>query len=695
MSAKSITKSERRSADPLPEWTESPLRDLLDELETGTRPRGGVRGIRSGIPSVGAEHLTDRGGFNFESVKYVPEAFYADMRRGHLRPGDVLIVKDGATSGKVCLVREDFPFAKAVINEHVFRCCPRRDIDSQYLFWFLWSKQGQSRILENFQGSAQGGINQRFASNTLVPIVPLPDQRRIVRVIEQLAARVDAARARLAAVPTILKRFRQAVLAAACSGRLTEDWRNNNPEIEPARTGLNQFDHSRKQPKGKTTKPKAGELDVESMPDLPETWVYRRADTVVAADTIITYGIVLPGPEVPGGVPYVRQQDIQDGGILVGQLRRTTHDIAAKHGRSVLAEGDVLLCIIRHLRVATVPRGLDGANLTQGTVRMRPSEVISGPYLARFLASEHAQAWMKQRHFGMSMPRINVEHARAIPVAVPPMAEQTEIVRRVDSLMKLADAIERRVALAQARADKLTQSILAKAFRGELVPAIEAKPEAVADLARAKSVVWRFEDFAAVQAEIVRRFPKDPTLGRKKLFKLTYLAAALCNAKTEKPLKRDAAGPYDGKLQADTESHAASQRWFTANKAARDPGDAHYRPGTQGTQASAACKALVGDQWARFEALLTASKSWDSKAAELHATTHAAWNSLVAEGVEATPDAIVRRFFEWSNEKAKKFSKWQVESAREALVKHGLVPIGRSLVVDGLGEPELFTASNT
>lgn len=380
------------------------------------------------------------------------------------RAGDVLYGKLRPYLNKVTI-----PDFDGVCSTDIFVFPQSERIDSRYLMHFLNS----SAVVEYANHLSAGVQLPRISFDDLgsleIPLPPLAEQKRIVEAIERLTARVDAARARLAAVPAILKRFRQAVLAAACSGRLTEDWREDHPETEPAQEGLSRFEHARKRGKAKSTRRDEDELDQELMPGIPETWVYRRADTVVAADTIITYGIVLPGPEVPDGVPYVRQQDIQDGGILVEQLRRTTPEIAAKHSRSVLAEGDVLLCIIRHLRVATVPRGLDGANLTQGTVRMRPSEVVSGPYLARFLASQHAQVWMKQRHFGMSMPRINVEHARAIPIAVPPLAEQAEIVRRVESLMKLADAIERRVAAAHARADKLTQSILAKAFRCELL----------------------------------------------------------------------------------------------------------------------------------------------------------------------------------------------------------------------------------
>jgi type I restriction enzyme S subunit len=188
---------------------------------------------------------------------------------------------------------------------------------------------------------------------------------------------------------------------------------------------------------------------------------------------------VLPGPEHPGGVPYVRQQDIVDGGILVNELRHTTPAIAAKHARSTLRAGDVLLCIIRNLRVAIVPKGLDGANLTQGTVRLRSSQHVRGDYLATYLACPAAQGWMKARYFGMDMPRINVEDARAIPIALPPIDEQAEIMRRVEALLRLEEKVRGRLAASIKRAGALQQAILSKAFAGELLPT-------EADLARAE-----------------------------------------------------------------------------------------------------------------------------------------------------------------------------------------------------------------
>jgi type I restriction enzyme, S subunit len=136
-----------------------PLRELLQALESGNRPKGGVSGIRQGIPSIGGEHLNRDGGFRFEKVKFVPEKFVRSMTRGHLRPGDICVVKDGATTGKVSLVRGDFPFPAAVINEHVFRLQVKPDHYSPYVFYYLYSQAGQREILSDFRGAAQGGIS--------------------------------------------------------------------------------------------------------------------------------------------------------------------------------------------------------------------------------------------------------------------------------------------------------------------------------------------------------------------------------------------------------------------------------------------------------------------------------------------------------------------------------------------------------
>ena len=330
-------------------WSEAPLRLLLDLLESGSRPRGGVRGIRDGIPSLGGEHVNATGGFDFSSVKYVPEAFYERMNRGHVKSSDILIVKDGATTGKVALVRDDFPYKRAVVNEHVFICRPHGSICPQFLFWFLWSGAGQDGLLENFQGSAQGGINQGFADNIDVPVAPLAEQQRIAERIEALLARVTAVREQLERVPQLLARFRQAVRTAACEGRLTEGWRE-------AQTGLVSGDSLRAiiSHERLSVDSAAVDPDRDDMPDaspealtwdIPQSWAWIPIEECLSYTRKAAYGVLQPGHEVSGGIPFVRIGDLAGGTVSVDCIKHIAPQVDAQYPRTRLQGGEVLVSL--------------------------------------------------------------------------------------------------------------------------------------------------------------------------------------------------------------------------------------------------------------------------------------------------------------------------------------------------------------
>ena len=91
-------------------WRGSTLSDALEVIESGKRPRGGAGVITAGVPSIGAEHLTPEGEVVFCPPRSVPTAFYERMSKGRIEPNDVLIVKDGATTGKTALVTSSFQF---------------------------------------------------------------------------------------------------------------------------------------------------------------------------------------------------------------------------------------------------------------------------------------------------------------------------------------------------------------------------------------------------------------------------------------------------------------------------------------------------------------------------------------------------------------------------------------------------------
>jgi type I restriction enzyme S subunit len=455
--------------------------DLLQDTEGWIHTTLGVvaRVASGGTPSTkDPDNFTDKGGHAWLTPADLSGSRHMYVKRGarnltpkglatssaKLLPEGTVLLSSRAPIGYVAVAQNDICTNQGFKN---FICSEA--LQPEYAFWWLTFIRP---LLEQMgSGSTFAEISGAKAREIPIHLPPLAEQRRIVTKVEEVLARVNAARERLVRVPAVLRRFRNSVLAAACSGTLTESWREQQAKLERPAIPELAGPAPRSRRKGANLSGDQDLLVDEEMPELPEEWTYARVDRLIESGTVITYGIVLPGPEISGGVPYVRQQDIVNGTVLVDQLRHTSSEIAGKHERSRLQVGDVLLCIIRNLRVAVVPEGIDGANLTQGTVRIRArSEVLIGSYLAAYLTSPHAQGWMKRRYFGMDMPRINVEDARAVPVALPSPDEQREIVIRVHDLFDLADTIERRVAMSIERADKLIQATLANAFRGELVP---------------------------------------------------------------------------------------------------------------------------------------------------------------------------------------------------------------------------------
>ena len=105
----------------------------------------------------------------------------------------------------------------------------------EYVYHFVRQKSFRKKAESNMSGSVgQKRVPADFVKSADLPVPPLAEQKRIVAMVEKLLERVNASRDRLVKVPAILKRFRQSVLAAACSGRLTADWRDAHPDGEPA-----------------------------------------------------------------------------------------------------------------------------------------------------------------------------------------------------------------------------------------------------------------------------------------------------------------------------------------------------------------------------------------------------------------------------------------------------------------------------
>jgi type I restriction enzyme S subunit len=286
-------------------------------------------------------------------------------------------------------------------------------------------------------------VNATKLASLGLPLAPINEQHRIVAKLEKLLEKVGACQKRLAKIPIILKRFRQSVLAAACSGRLTPDWREKNP-IAPADTA---------------------KLDTPF--DVPETWRWvklpetgemsRGKSRHRPRNAAILYG---------GSYPFIQTGDIAQSNGKITDHRQTYNETGLAQSRLWPVR---TVCITIAANIAESALLTYPACFPDSVVGIIANESMCVPeYIEYFIRV--AKSDLSTFAPATAQKNINIAILSEVLVPLSPLEEQKEIVRRVEAFFALADQIEARFLKAKTRVDQLTQSLLAKAFRGELVP---------------------------------------------------------------------------------------------------------------------------------------------------------------------------------------------------------------------------------
>lgn len=340
---------------------------------------------------------------------------------------------------------------------HVVR--PLSGIDSHYIYRFLAQTSVRRAAKENFTGTAgQARVPTSFIEELELPLAPENEQRRIVAKLETLLGKVDASQQRLAKIPVLLKRFRQSVLAAACSGRLTADWREQNPDAKPPEVLA-------------VSEREASDENADGFAELPLSWRLVLLDSLLQSSRGISYGIVKPGWHDPNGVRMLKSQQVRDGTMDLAADFRITKQLDKEYARTRLQGGEILLNLVGASigRSAIAPAELRGVNVSRA-IAVIPVVHEMTDWVQLNLRGPIGQKLIQSKTGGSAQPVLNLSEVRTLSIPLPPVPEQQEIVRRVEGLFALADKLELRLAKAQKQVDQLTPSLLARAFAGKLVP---------------------------------------------------------------------------------------------------------------------------------------------------------------------------------------------------------------------------------
>lgn len=409
------------SGQPLPDgWRWVRLGEVLLVLESGSRPKGGAVGVESGVRSISAEQMTINGNFDFAIKRYVPRDFYEQMTRGHLQHGDILIVKDGATTGKTCFVDETFPFREAVVNEHVFICRANQDrVQSLFLFYWLWGPQGQYEIRSSFQGAAIGGINQGFVDSVSISLPPLVEQRRIAAVLREQMVAVKQARAAAQARLTAVKTLPASILREAFS---------------PAR--------------------------IEQC----------KLTTIDQIASVVIDGPHVTPSYVPQGIPFITVKNIHNGRLdfsVLSYITEEDHKQFCRRGRA--ERGDILYTKDGTLGIPCVVDTDEEFSFFVSVALIKLRREIAVPeFVAYAMKSRYVLHQVDRLGAGAGLKHMVLKSIRSLVIPCPSLEEQRRIAgvlrEQMAAVEKARTAAEEELHTINA----LPSALLRRAFNGEL-----------------------------------------------------------------------------------------------------------------------------------------------------------------------------------------------------------------------------------
>lgn len=388
-----------------------------DKAEISLIPMDGL------LPVLRANNI-DEGNLVYKDLVYVPE--HRISKNQWLREGDVVIAMSSGSKNLVGKTAQYLGNIKSSFGAFCGVLRPSSLINKNYFGYYFQSKEYRNKISELAAGTNINNLKNEHFEDLTIPIAPLPEQERIVAKLDALFEKIESNRQRLEKIPKILKRFRQSVLAAAVSGDLT------NSEIERIPLG-------------------------NLIQDLK-------------------YGTSQKSERNSKGVPILRIPNIDEGGRISIEDLKYSDLPKSEYEKLKLLSGDLLL-IRSNGSVSLVGRTSIVSDKEKGfayagyLIRIRCNkDLILPEYLNIALASYDLRMQIEIPARSTSgVNNINSDEVKALEIPTPSLHDQQLIVERVSNLLAFADKLESRYTKAKSMLDKFPQSILAKAFRGELV----------------------------------------------------------------------------------------------------------------------------------------------------------------------------------------------------------------------------------
>jgi type I restriction enzyme S subunit len=437
-------------------WTDATIEQLAgaeglttdgDWIETKDQdPNGDVRLVQ--LADIGDGEFRDR------SARFVTSQTVRRLNCTLLEEGDLLIARMPDPLGRACIFPGVGQPAITAVDVFVWRPSPVGP-SSRWLMYFVNSHDVRVRMTEQAGGTTRQRIAGGRVKQLEIRVPPLPEQSRIVAKIDSLSAKSKRASDQLAHVARLVERYKQATLAAAFRGALTQEWRRTHPTSHPA-LGSEGIDQ------------RVGELS-----GLPASWCW----TAICEVATVSGGLTKNAKRahLPRQVPYLRVANVYANELRLddtAQIGCSDQELV----KTKLQRGDLLIVegngsIDQLGRVALWNDEIVNCSHQNHIIRGRPGPNLLPSYALYWLLSPDGRRAIEAIASSSSgLHTLSISKVEGLPIPICTRDEQQEVIRIVEAALLWIDRLAKEATSARNLVDHLEYAVLAKAFQGELVP---------------------------------------------------------------------------------------------------------------------------------------------------------------------------------------------------------------------------------
>ena len=453
-------------------WRMTTLADLITEeglfcdgdwVESKDQdPNGDVRLIQ--LADIGVGSYRDR------SDRYLTSERASALSCSFLKRGDILIARMPDPLGRACIFPGDKRRAVTVVDVAIVR--PNNpEVSNRWLMHRVNSIAFRNAVASLQSGSTRLRISRKNLARIAFPLPPLIQQLSALEEIETQFSRLDEAVANLQRVKANLKRYKASVLKAAVEGRLVETEasiaQREGRSYETGEQLLKRILEERRVKwtgRGKYKPPVKPSADGHGV--LPEGWTIATADQLTY---LITSGSRGWGDFYSdAGILFIRAQDIKTDALNLHDAARVDVPVDAEGTRSSVTAGDILVTITgaNVTKSALVPELDELAFVSQHVALMKLTQPETAPFVFNWIVSpSNGRKTLESWAYGAGKPGLSLEQVRSLPIAFPPLAEQTRIAAEVDRHLSIIREVEAEISVNLNRAQAIRQATLKSCFQ--------------------------------------------------------------------------------------------------------------------------------------------------------------------------------------------------------------------------------------